>query len=47
MEWNCHLPTFTLRTAKDVTQYDGEDEFIGLDGEVLVPEVDAQGEQVQ
>lgn len=45
--WDCHLPSFSLRTAKGVPQYAGEDEFTGPEGEVLVPVVDEAGKPVQ
>ncbi|WP_421512424.1 SpvB/TcaC N-terminal domain-containing protein (plasmid) [Enterobacter sp. JS8-1] len=47
MGWGCQLPSFSLRTAKGVPQYAGEDEIVGPDGEVLVPVVDGQGKPLQ
>lgn len=47
MGWDCHIPMFSLRTAKGVPQYNGKDEFIGPDGEVLVPVVDDAGNPVR
>lgn len=41
--WSCEVPTFSLRTAKGTPAYDGNDEFLGPDGEVLVPVATGQG----
>ncbi|MBD2784169.1 virulence protein [Xenorhabdus sp. DI] len=37
MGWDINLPAIRLRTRHGVPAYDGTDEFIGPDGEVLVP----------
>jgi hypothetical protein len=44
MGWQCGTPHISLRTAKGVPQYAGEDAFLGPEGEVLVPVTDAQGQ---
>lgn len=43
MGWGLNLPAVRLRTAKGVPSYDGTDEYIGPDGEVLVPFLTASG----
>ncbi|MBB1584756.1 SpvB/TcaC N-terminal domain-containing protein [Serratia sp. OS31] len=37
MGWGMDIPNIRLRTEKGVPKYDGTDEFIGPEGEVLVP----------
>lgn len=41
--WRCDPGFISLRTAKGVPQYDGDDTFLGPNGDVLVAVCDAQG----
>jgi hypothetical protein len=41
--WNVGVMSISRRTSHGVPQYNAEDEFIGPDGEVLLPERDASG----
>ncbi|EEJ8283268.1 virulence protein [Salmonella enterica] len=42
--WGINLPAIRRRTARGVPLYDNTDEYIGPDGEVLVPVLTASGE---
>ena len=44
MGWGVTLPAIRLRTARGVPSYDGADEYLGPDGEILVPMLAANGE---
>ncbi|MBP4044868.1 SpvB/TcaC N-terminal domain-containing protein [Chromobacterium violaceum] len=41
--WQLSLPRIARQTSKGAPAFDDSDEFIGPDGEVMVPERDAQG----
>ena len=44
MGWNINLPAVRRRTNKGTPAYDENDEFLGPDGEVLVPALNKEGE---
>lgn len=44
--WGCSVPAISLRTSHGTPQYQGNDTFIGPDGEVLVAELDNQGQPI-
>lgn len=45
--WNIGQPAVRRRTSKGVPDYDGQDEFTGPDGEVLVPALNEAGNDVR
>ncbi|WP_343529556.1 SpvB/TcaC N-terminal domain-containing protein [Yokenella regensburgei] len=44
--WNITLPSIRLRTSKGVPRYNGQDEYLAPNNEVMVPEVDSTGQVV-
>ncbi|EEJ2305795.1 hypothetical protein YI53_003915 [Salmonella enterica subsp. enterica] len=44
--WSCTVPAVSLRTRHGTPQYQGEDTFLGPDGEVLVAETGSDGKPV-
>lgn len=44
--WSCGVPAISLRTRHGTPQYNGQDTFLGPDGEVLVAETDDDGNPV-
>jgi len=44
--WQCSMPSISRRTGKSILRYNNEDQFIGPDGSILIPECDTLGNKI-